>query len=87
MSFFDLGEQYQMAGLKKMAEVAMIANLTTENMLKYFSAGDMFTGKELKGSSQSIHQKEQEEFSEARGLEGCSQGQRVAAGSNRVSFF
>ena len=32
--FFDLGEQYQMEGLKIMAEVAMIAKLSTENMLE-----------------------------------------------------
>ena len=52
-----MGEQYQMVGLKKMAEVAMIANLSTENMLKYFSAGDMFHGKELKEAAKAFIKK------------------------------
>ena len=46
-----------MVGLKKMAEVAMIANLSIENMLKYFSAGDMFHGKELKEAAKAFIKK------------------------------
>jgi len=57
INFFDLGEQYQMEGLKKMAEVAMIANLSTKNMLEYLSAGDMFGGKELKEAAKAYIKK------------------------------
>ena len=46
-----------MVGLKKMAEVAMIANLSTENMLKYFFAGDMFHGKKLKEAAKAFIKK------------------------------
>jgi len=65
--FFDLGEQYQVEGLKKMAEQAMIASLSTENMLRYFNAGDMYQGDEIKEAAKAFIRKNRRSLTEQEG--------------------
>jgi len=50
-SFLDLGEKYDMAGLKAMAEQVMIASLDKDNMLSFFQAGDLFKGEKIKAAA------------------------------------
>jgi len=66
-NFLDLGEQYQMLGLKKMAELAMIANLSTENMLKYFIAGDMYHATDIKEAAKVFIRKNRRSLVEQEG--------------------
>jgi len=65
--FFDLGEQYQVEGLKKVAEQAMIANLSTENMLRFFTAGDMYQGGEIKEAAKAFIRKNRRSLVEQEG--------------------
>ena len=51
VSFLDLGEKYDMAGLKTIAEQTMIANLDKENMLSLFQAGNLYRGKKIKAAA------------------------------------
>jgi len=54
VSFLDLGEQYDLAGLKAIAEQTMIANLNTDNMLNFFQAGDLYKAKKIKAAAKSF---------------------------------
>jgi len=54
ISFLDLGEQYDLAGLKAIAEQTMIANLNTDNMLNFFQAGDLYKAKKIKAAAKSF---------------------------------
>ena len=38
-TFLEMGEKYQMAELKELAEKEMIRSLNTDNMLEFFQAG------------------------------------------------
>ena len=67
INFLDLGEQYQMEGLKKMAELAMIANLSTENMLRYFITGDMYRGSDIKEAAKVFIRKNRRSLVEQEG--------------------
>jgi len=67
MSFFDLGEHYQMEGLKKMAEQSLIANLSKENMLSYFTAGDMYHGEDIKEAARVFIRKNRRSLVEQEG--------------------
>jgi len=51
VSFLDLGEKYDVAGLKTIAEQTMIANLDKENMLSLFQAGNLYRGKKIKAAA------------------------------------
>jgi len=57
ISFLDLGEQYQMEGLKRMTELTMIAYLSTENMLRYFIAGARYQSEEIKEAAKAFIRK------------------------------
>jgi len=54
VSFLDLGEQYDLAGLKAIAEQTMIADLSTDNMLNFFQAGDLYKAKKIKAAAKSF---------------------------------
>ena len=56
-----------MEGLKKMVELAMIANLSTENMLRYLIAGDMFHGTDIKEAAKVFIRKNRRSLVEQEG--------------------
>merc|ERR1719430_2372115 len=41
-TFLDLGEMYEINGLKELAEENMLATLNEDNMIEYFLAGDKY---------------------------------------------
>jgi len=51
VSFLNLGEQYDIAGLKAITEQVMIANLDKENMLNFFQAAVLYKGKKIKAAA------------------------------------
>eukprot|EP00092_Neocalanus_flemingeri_P023849 GFUD01025874.1.p1 GENE.GFUD01025874.1~~GFUD01025874.1.p1 ORF type:complete len:354 (+),score=90.93 GFUD01025874.1:67-1062(+) len=54
VSFLNLGEQYDLAELKAMAEQAMIANLDQGNMVSFFLAGDLYQGQNLRAAAKTF---------------------------------
>ena len=54
VSFLDLGEKYDLPGLKAIAEQAMIAMLDKENMLSFFLAGDLYQGEKIRAASKTF---------------------------------
>jgi len=54
VSFLDLGEKYDLAGLKAIAEQVMIANLDKKNMLSFFLAGNMYRGEMIRPVAKSF---------------------------------
>eukprot|EP00092_Neocalanus_flemingeri_P001791 GFUD01001909.1.p1 GENE.GFUD01001909.1~~GFUD01001909.1.p1 ORF type:complete len:336 (-),score=88.02 GFUD01001909.1:38-1045(-) len=54
VSFLELGEKFDMAELKSMAEQVMIANLDKENMLSFFLAGDLYHGQQLRAAAKTF---------------------------------
>jgi len=53
-SFLDLGEMYDLAGLKAVSEQAMIANLDKDNMLSYFLGGDLYRGGNIRAAAKTF---------------------------------
>jgi len=53
-SFLELGEKYDMAELKEVAEQNMIANLSKENMLNFFLAGELYKGVKIKAAAKTF---------------------------------
>ena len=50
-TFLQLGDKYQMGGLKDLAEEEMINQLDRENMVKLLAIGDMFRAQELRAAA------------------------------------
>lgn len=67
VDFLGLGEQYQVEGLKKMTEQAMIANLSIENMLRYLVAGDKYQSEDLKKAAKAFIRKNKKSLAEQAG--------------------
>lgn len=51
VGFLELGEKYDMEGLKITAEQTMIATLDTENMLTFFQAGNLYRGENIRSAA------------------------------------
>jgi len=66
-SFLDLGEKYDLAGLKELAEQDMIANLDKDNMVKFFLAGDLCNGKKIKAAAKSFLRQNRRSLVETEG--------------------
>jgi len=49
-----LGEKYDLAGLKAIAEQVMIANLDKESMLSFFLAGNLYNGEMIKSAAKTF---------------------------------
>jgi len=47
VSFLELGDKYQMPGLKELAEEEMMTQLSRENMVKLLAISDLYRAKEL----------------------------------------
>ena len=47
VSFLELGDKYQMPGLKDLAEEEMMTQLSRENMVKLLAISDLYRAKEL----------------------------------------
>ena len=48
VSFLELGDKYQMPGLKELAEEEMMTQLSRENMVKLLAISDLYRAKELR---------------------------------------
>jgi len=48
VSFLELGDKYQMPGLKELAEEEMMAQLCRENMVKLLAISDLYRAEELR---------------------------------------
>ena len=48
VSFLELGDKYQMPGLKEVAEEEMMTQLSRENMVKLLAISDLYRAKELR---------------------------------------
>ena len=48
VSFLELGDEYQMPGLKELAEEEMMTQLSRENMVKLLAISDLYRAKELR---------------------------------------
>ena len=48
VSFLEVGDKYQVPGLKELAEEEMIVQLTRENMVKLLALSDLYRAKELR---------------------------------------
>ena len=48
VSFLELGDKYQMPGLKDLAEEEMMTQLSRENMVKLLAISDLYRAKELR---------------------------------------
>jgi len=53
-SFLNLGEKYDLAGLKAISEQAMIATLDKDNMLSYFLGGDLYRGGNIRAAAKTF---------------------------------
>eukprot|EP00092_Neocalanus_flemingeri_P040436 GFUD01044037.1.p1 GENE.GFUD01044037.1~~GFUD01044037.1.p1 ORF type:complete len:336 (+),score=103.52 GFUD01044037.1:120-1127(+) len=53
-NFLDLGEQFDIAELKAMAEQSMITNLDKENMVNYFLAGELYNGVKIRAAAKAF---------------------------------
>jgi len=54
VTFFELGEKYDMEDLKVVAEQAMISSLNPENMISFFKAGQMFRGENIRSAAKTF---------------------------------
>jgi len=54
ISFLDLGEKYDLKGLKAIAEQVMIANLDKDNMISFFLAADLYNGEMIKSAAKTF---------------------------------
>ena len=54
VTFFELGEKYDMEDLKGVAEQAMISSLNPENMISFFKAGHLFRGENIRTSAKTF---------------------------------
>eukprot|EP00092_Neocalanus_flemingeri_P096308 GFUD01122585.1.p1 GENE.GFUD01122585.1~~GFUD01122585.1.p1 ORF type:complete len:272 (+),score=55.20 GFUD01122585.1:101-817(+) len=67
VSFLEIGEKYDMAELKSMAEQVMIANLDKENMLSFFLAGDLHHGQMLRAAAKTFLKQNKSSLKEQEG--------------------
>eukprot|EP00092_Neocalanus_flemingeri_P026659 GFUD01028902.1.p1 GENE.GFUD01028902.1~~GFUD01028902.1.p1 ORF type:complete len:376 (-),score=92.46 GFUD01028902.1:64-1107(-) len=67
VNFLDLGEKYDVAELKAMAEQAMIANLDKENMLSFFLDGDFYRGQKIRTAAKTFLMQNKESLKEIEG--------------------
>jgi len=66
-SFLDLGEKYNLAGLKELAEQDMIANLDRDNMISFFLSGDLYNGEKIKAAAKSFLRQNRRSLVETEG--------------------
>merc|ERR1712096_46349 len=66
-SFLDLGEKYDLVGLKALAEHAMIANLDKDNMVSFFLAGDLFKGEKIRAAAKTFLRQNRRSLVETEG--------------------
>ena len=74
VSFLDLGEKYDLPGLKAIAEQAMIAMLDKENMLSFFLAGDLYQGGKIREAAQTFLRQNRKSLVEDEGWEEALKG-------------
>eukprot|EP00092_Neocalanus_flemingeri_P023848 GFUD01025873.1.p1 GENE.GFUD01025873.1~~GFUD01025873.1.p1 ORF type:complete len:273 (+),score=57.89 GFUD01025873.1:101-820(+) len=67
VSFLELGEKYDMAELKSMAEQVMIANLDKDNMLSFFLAGDLHHGQMIRAAAKTFLKQNKSSLKEQEG--------------------
>jgi len=74
VSFLDLGEKYDLPGLKAIAEQAMIAMLDKENMLSFFLAGDLYQGEKIREAAKTFLRQNRKSLVKDEGWEEALKG-------------
>jgi len=74
VSFLDLGEKYDLSGLKAIAEQVMTVNLDKENMISYFLAGDLYNGKNIRAAAKTFLRQNKRHLVEQDGWEEALKG-------------